>query len=128
MGTTNKDKRVEDVEEGEHAEGPVAPLVGRLGEGANETSDDHDLIGQNGDENGGSRDASGQEEVEQEKRGGDKPVEIAYVEDLASTSSGDVDTVGAGELDLNRDLTEASAHTEVGNGSNQGDGGSDIVE
>lgn len=122
---------VDNVEEGEHAEGPVTPLVGCAGKSTNQTGDDHDLISDDSDENGGPWDTGGQEEVEEQERRGDEPVDVANVEDLASavdTSAVDLGRGGTTELDNNRGLTEVRAHREVGDGGDHGDGSGDVVE
>ena len=128
MRTTNEDERVENIEEREHPEGPVAPLVSRLSEGSHKTGHNHNLICQDSDEDSGGGNSGGQEQVEEQKWRGDKPVNVADVEDLASASSTDHGVAGAWKFNLDGDLTKASSHTEVGYRGDHSNAGGDVVE
>ena len=77
LGVVGKLYSPGDEEEGNAAEGVVSPLVGALDESANEASDDHDLIDQDGVEDGWSWQTAGQEQVEQQKWCGDDPVDVS---------------------------------------------------
>ena len=68
---------VDDVEQRSAAKRKVAPLVAGSDEGACETSDDHDLVNEDSEENGRPGHASGEEQVGEQKRSGDDPVDVA---------------------------------------------------
>lgn len=74
---------VQDVEKGCVAESKVAPLVAGLDEGADETSDDHDPVGEDDEEDGGPGHAGCEEEVKKEQGRRDEPVDVADIEDFA---------------------------------------------
>lgn len=63
----------DDKEEGNHAERPVPPLVAGDDQSTNETSDDHDLVNNNGPEDGRPGQTGGQEQIHQEQWCGDDP-------------------------------------------------------
>lgn len=106
MGASFEDEHVEDVEEGDTAENEVWPLVAGGDESTNETSDDHDLVNEDGVENGGPWHAGGQEQVHEEKGSSDDPVNVSDVEDL---------TVGTGNLLIigTRELNGDGSETQV---------------
>lgn len=56
---------VRDEEERGHAEGPEAPFVPRLGKGADEPAHDHEQVGEEGYQYGGSGDPGSEEQLEQ---------------------------------------------------------------
>jgi hypothetical protein len=121
----------EDV--GNAGNGVPAPLLGStlLTESSEETSQDHDQIGNNGHEDVSTGHASKETEIEEQKRSGQAPVNVACPEDLA------VDLVeGVGDMvvlladdDLLDGDTMSSGHGEVGEGSEDSDhGGDGVVE
>lgn len=120
------DKNPDNVEEGSAAEGKVAPLVRAADESTNETSDNHNLIDQDDEEKSGPRHGGGQQEIHQEERSGDEPVDVADVEDLT------VDTADNGvvahELNIDRGPTKVGGHGEVGDSGDHGNGSGDVVE
>ena len=71
------DKLVNDVEQCSAAESEVAPLVAGPDESASKTSNDHDLVDQDGEENGRPGHASGEKKVGEQKGSGDDPVDVA---------------------------------------------------
>lgn len=119
---------VGDEEESEHAKHPVAPLVGGAGERAHEARDDHDLVGQNGDQDRGPGDAGGQEEIREEQRRCDEPVDVPHVEDLTGARGADRRTAPADELDCNRRLAQVGTHGPVGYTGDGRDARGDVVE
>lgn len=73
-------EHVEDVEEGDAAEGEVAPLVAGADEGASEAGDDHDFVDEDDEEDRGPGHAGGEEQVGEKERGGDDPVDVSKLE------------------------------------------------
>lgn len=126
VAATVDNKLVDDKEEGEHAKDPVTPLVRSLGESTNETSHNHDLIGQNGNENGGPWDAGGEEKIREQQWCSDEPVNVPNVEDLTSASA--AHNTAANELSLDGHLAQIRSHGPVGNAGNGRDSSSDVVE
>lgn len=116
----------DDEQKSDAAEGEVSPLVARTDESANETRDDHDLVNEDNVQDGRPRHASGEEQVQEQERSGDEPVNVAHVEDLT------VETANhrVAALPLNHDAgpAEVRSHGEVGDGSDHGDSGGDVVE
>lgn len=82
--------------------GVVSPLL-TLGatEGGEETSENHDKIGNNGDSDVGTVQASEEGKIEEEKWCGDGPVDVTTPEDLAENIIGDIWSVLVLVLDLN---------------------------
>ncbi|KAI3487065.1 hypothetical protein L1887_49101 [Cichorium endivia] len=119
----------EDVEHGDAAHGVVAPLVGGLDEGADQTGDDHDQVEEDGDEDGGEGEAGDEEDLEEEERGGDGPVDVASVPDGAGRA-GAVNLSGAivGKLNGNGGSAEVGGHGKVGDRSGGQDGSREVVE
>ena len=70
-------KLVDDVEQRGAAEGEIAPLVAGSDESAGKTSDDHDLVDEDSEENGRPGHAGGEKQVGEQKRSGDDPVDVA---------------------------------------------------
>lgn len=126
VGTTLEDHRVGDEQERDAAEGEETPLVTRFDERADETSDDHDLVHQDHVHDGWARHAAGEEQVSEQQRCCDEPIDVADVEDLAHEAR-DL-RVGASEFDLDGGPAEVGAHTEVGDRCDEGDGSSQVVE
>ena len=121
-------QHIDDVKEGGITEGEISPLVGSAGQSANKTGYDHDLVDEDSDENRGPREAGGQEEVKEQQRRSDNPVDVADVEYLAGTGGADVGVTRADKLGGNGRLTEVGSHREVCNGGNERDRGRDVVE
>lgn len=120
------DEHVEDVEESDAAKGEVSPLVGGRGECSDETGDDHDLVDENYEEGGGPWHPRGEEQVHEKQRGSDDPVDVSDVVDLTEVAA----NLGVAALELDGDggPTQVGGHGEVGNGSDHGDAGGDVVE
>jgi hypothetical protein len=113
--------------------GVPAPLLGGLlrAERGEETSKNHDDVGNNGDQDVGTGKTSEQRKVEEQKRGGDGPVDVTGPVDLA------VDVVlGGGNVLVVLLLggvvvadTVAAGHGEVGqSGKGDNEGGQDVVQ
>lgn len=127
------DELPDNNEVGNTGNGVPAPLLGGLlrAERGEETSENHDDVGNNGDQDVGTGKTSEQSKVEEEKRGGDGPVNVTGPVDLA------VDVVlGGGNVLVVLLLggvvvadTVAAGHGEVresGEGDNEG--GQDVVQ
>ena len=119
-------EHVRDVEEGGAAESVVAPLVASVDEGADETSHDHDLVNEDGEEDGRPGHGGSEKQVHEQQWGGDRPIDVANVEDLTVIAAHD--RVVAEELDLDRDEAKVAGHCEVSDGGNHGNSGRDVVE
>lgn len=118
---------------GNAGNGVPAPLLGGLlrAERGEETSENHDDVGNNGDQDVGTGKTSEQRKVEEQKRGGDGPVDVTGPVDLA------VDVVlGGGNVLVVLLLsgvvvadTVAAGHGEVGqSGEGDNEGGQDVVQ
>lgn len=71
-------KLVDNDEEGKAGPGVPAPLAAIIGtESSKETSEDHDEVGNNGDEDVGSRETSHESKIREQKRCGDTPVDVS---------------------------------------------------
>jgi len=121
------DKDPNNVEESSATEGEVTPLVGATDKSTNETSDNHDFIDENDEEDSGPGKSGGQHQVKKKERGGDEPIDVADVEDL-TVDTANLSHVGSAELNIDRGPAEVGSHREVGNSSDHGDGSSDVVE
>ena len=119
-------EHVEDVEEGGTSKDKVAPLVAAVDKGADQSSHDHDLVDENGPQNSRPGHAGGQEQVEEQQRSGDEPVNVADIEDVAVGATDD--RVVAGKFNGDGSPSEVGAHGEVGDRGNHGDAGGDVVE
>lgn len=126
VAATVDNELVDDKEEGEHAKDPVTPLVRSLGKGTNETSHDHDLIGQDGDKNGGPWDTGGKEKIREQQWCSDEPVNVPNVKDLASASA--ADDTAADEFSLDGHLAQIRSHGPISNAGNGRDSSGDVVE
>lgn len=115
---------VEDVEQSQHANEEVTPLVRAANKRTDQTSDDHHLVDENDEKNGWPGHASGEQQVHEQQRCSNDPVNVANVEDLARKTIGRV----AWELDIDRHPTETRAHCKVGNGRDHCDCTGDVVE
>lgn len=123
-----KDDGPDDVEEGSAGEGKVSPLVAGLQESTDETADDHDLVREDGDKDGGPGQTGRQEQVHQQQRGGDEPVHVPDPEDLAGDDAVVLGVAGPLELDADGDLAEVGAHAEVGDGGDHEEARAHVVE
>jgi hypothetical protein len=128
-----EDELPDNDEVGNAGNGVPAPLLGGLlrAERGEETSEDHDDVGNNGDQDVGTGKTSEQRKVEEEERGGDGPVDVASPVDLA------VDVVlGVGDVLVVLNLgglvvadTVAAGHGEVGkSGEGDDEGGQDVIQ
>lgn len=127
------DELPDNNEVGNAGNGVPAPLLGGLlrAEGGKETGEDHDDVGNNGNQDVGTGKTSEQRKVEEQERGGDGPVDVASPVDLA------VDVVlGGGNvlvvlllLGVVPANAVAAGHCEVGQGGEGHDeGGEDVIE
>lgn len=89
-------KVVQDVEQRQHGKGKVTPLVRALDQCADKTSDDHDFVNEDDEENGRDRRAGSKKKVQKKQGSSDDPVDVSNVEDLSS--------LGTTELDFDWDL------------------------
>ena len=117
---------IRNEKEGNTTKGVETPLIRSLDESTNESSGNHDLVHEDGVENGRRWQAAGQEEIQQQEGRGQEPVNVSDIEDLSHVAV----HFGAGAFELNLDSgpSKVGAHTEVGDGRNQRDASSDIVE
>lgn len=119
----------DDEDVGNAGNGVPAPFLGSTlrAESSEETGQDHDQVGNDGQEDVGTRHASQKTEVKEQERSGDGPVDVTSVEDLAVDGLigvwNMVVLVADGDL-VKRD-TVSSGHGEVGEGSSDGDDGRD---
>jgi hypothetical protein len=127
MTATLPDEDPDDVEESKAAEGEVTPLVGATDEGTDETSDNHDLIDENDEEDGRPGQSGGQHQVEKKERGSDEPIDVADIEDL-TVDTANLSHVGSLELNIDGGPAEVGSHGEVGDSSDHGNGSSNVVE
>jgi len=119
-------KVVDDVEERSTAKGKVCPLVAVADEGTNKSSDDHDLINANDEKYSRPGHARGQQQIEQQERSCDEPVNVSSIEDgaVGSTNFG----VASEELDSDGGESQVGTHGEVCNGGNKDYTSSQVVE
>jgi hypothetical protein len=133
VGTTVKTKVPEDEEEGNARDGVPAPLLGSLlsTESSEQTSQDHDDVGDDHHDHVSTGHASKETEIEEQERGGDGPVDVTGPVDLAvggGEGVGNVVVLLALDNLLEGD-TGARGHGEVREGGGESDdGGDDMVE
>merc|ERR1719201_1025018 len=108
------EERMEDGHEHAHAEEPEEPLLTALDEGTDEAGDDHEEIHTKEPHGGVIGGTSETDDVEELERGGEGPVDVTSVEELAAVETTVVDAVAGG-------------HGEVGKGGNGSDAESDDV-
>ena len=129
--TSMDGKLVDDDEERETTHGVVCPFHTLVrSKGSKHTGQDHDDIGHDGDENVGTTQAGEEAKIQEQKRGGDAPV------DVSGPVNGTLDgLVGVGYMlvgFLDHDLDGADAvtgcHGEVRDGGESGDEGRQDVE
>jgi hypothetical protein len=127
------DELPDNDEVGNAGNGVPAPLLGGLlrAERGEETSENHDDVGNNGNQNVGTGKTSEQRKIEEQERGGNGPVDVTGPVDLA------VDVVlGRGNVLVVLLLggvvvadTVAAGHGEVGqSGEGDNEGGQDVVQ
>lgn len=128
-----EDELPDDDEVGNAGNGVPAPLLGGLlrAERGKEAGEDHDDVGDDGDQDVGTGETSEQRKVEEEQRGGDGPVDVAGPVDLA------VDVVLGGRdvlvvlllLGVVVANAVAAGHGEVGqSGEGDNEGGQDVIQ
>ena len=128
-----EDELPDNDEVGNAGNGVPAPLLGGLlrAERGEEASEDHDDVGNNGNQDVGTGKTSEQRKVEKKERGGDSPVNVAGPVDLA------VDVVLGGRDVLVVLLlggvvvadTVTAGHGEVGeSGEGDNEGGQDVIQ
>lgn len=127
VATSVNDEFVDDEEQRGGAKGPVAPFVRGARKGADQPRDDHDLVGEDRDQERGPWHAGGEEQVREQQRRGDEPVNVAHVKDLAGPRGPD-DVAGADELGLDGHLAQVGAHRPVGYAGDGRDARGDVVE
>jgi hypothetical protein len=125
--TALPDEDPDDVEESKAAEGEVTPLVGATDESANETSNNHNFIDENDEEDSGPGKGGSQHQVEKKERGSDEPIDVADVEDL-TVDAANLGHIGSLELDIDRGPAKVGSHREVGDSGDHSDGSSHVVE
>lgn len=129
--TSTDSKDIHDEEVGNTSHSVPAPGDTLLSsEGCEESSEHHDDICHDRDQDVGSGEAGEEAEVEEQEGCGQRPVDVAGPEDLAEDVLDGVGNVLVGFLD--DDVCEAAAftgcHGEVGEGGEGGDQGGDNVE
>lgn len=129
MTTGDGYEDVHNVEESETAKDEITPLVGSGDKSTDKTSDDHDLVNEKSDQDGGPWETGCQEQIEEKQWCCDEPVDVSNIEDLTGATAKTADLgVVANKLDQDGSLTKSGAHREVGNTCYQGDTGGDVVE
>lgn len=121
-------KLVGNKEEGGSAEGEVPPFVGRLRQGANQSADNHDLVRENGDQDGGPGKPGGQEKVCEKQWRRYKPVDVPNVEHLSRPGTSNGRAAWPDEFGLDRGLSKIRSHGPIGNAGDSGDSSGDVVE
>jgi hypothetical protein len=131
-GSTAVDNELPDDDQVSSASNGVpAPLLWCVlrAESSEETSQDHDHISDDGNENIGATETSKQSQVEEQERGGQAPIDITSPVDLAVDVLGGVRDVLVGLADDDVVVANAVAagHGEVRHGGKDGDQSSDNV-
>jgi hypothetical protein len=117
---------VDNVQESNAAKDKVWPLVDALDKSTDQTSDNHDFVDKNNPEDGRPWHTSSEQQVHEQQRRGDEPVNVSGIEDGAVSATNN--WVIAVEFDTNRGEAEVRAHGEVSNGSNKDHTRRDVVE
>lgn len=121
---------VDDNQVGSARHGVPSPLRAALGgKGSEEAGQDHDNVGNDGNENVSTGQPSEQAEIQEQERGRDAPVDVACPVYLAVDDSviGEVLVIMV-DLDLILGDTSFNGHGIVRQGSEGGDEGRDDVE
>ena len=95
-----------DVDQGGTPKGKVTPLVRADDQSSDETGDDHDNVKEDQGDNVREGQSGGEDELEQETRGGDDPVDVPDVPDLPGVAN-------VVELDVDGGGTEIRGHRKV---------------
>jgi len=96
-----------DVDKSGASESKVTPLVRADDKTSDETGNDHDKVKEDQGDNVREGESGGEDQLEQEARGGNDPVDVPHVPEL----TGEADIV---ELDVDGGGTEVRSHREVG--------------
>lgn len=133
QGTAVNGEMPDDNEIGNAGNSVPAPLLrGALrAEGSEETGKDHDDIGKDGHQDMGAVKTGEKGEIEQKKRSGQTPIDVAGPVDLAVNVLSSVWNVAVLLSDDNVVVTDtvSAGHGEVGQGGeDDNQGGDDVVE
>ena len=99
--------------------------------GGEQTGEDHDDIGDDGNEDIRPAQTGEEGQIEQQERGGDGPVDVADPEDLSVDmldGVGRAFLLGVAEGDVSKRGAVARGHSEVGQGGKRGDERGDDME
>lgn len=124
-------KLVDDDKVGNARHGIVSPLLSTLvTESSEESGQDHDEIGNDGDKDVGTAQSSKERKIEEQERGGDAPVHVTSPVYRSVDVLGGVGSVLVGFLEDDVVVADAvtGSHGEVGDGREGGDEGSQDVE
>src|SRR5690242_5208285 len=104
----------------------IGPLVPANDERTDKTSDDHDLVDEDGPENRGPWHASSEQQVQKQEWCRDEPINVSNIKDLTvgTTDNG----VVARELDLDGCEAQVRSHGEVSNACYEDNGRRNVVE
>jgi len=108
------------------AKSEVTPFVGRANKSSNKTTDNHDFVNEHDPQNSRCGETSSEQQVEQQQRRRDEPINVTNIEDL-TVQACDLG-VAADELDGSWCPANVGGHAEVGDGGDHGDTGGDVVE
>lgn len=117
---------IQNIKESNHAKGEVAPLVRRLDKCANQAYDDHDEVDRDDRENGRPRHSSREQQVQQEQRRCDHPVNVASIENRPVLTADS--RAAALELDFDWRKAQIGTHREVRQARHHTDSACDVVE
>lgn len=117
---------IEKIHVNELTECEVCPLVPAHNQGTNKASNDHDLIDKKCPEDCWPRHASSEEEVQEQQRSRNEPINVADIEDLTVLATDN--RITAWVFDLDRCEPEVGSHGEVSNAGYEDDSRSDVVE
>ena len=110
----------------EHPKCKVTPLVRRAYKGANKSANNHDLVNEHNPQNSRCWETGGEQQIEEEQRRCDEPVDVTNVEDLSVQASNL--GIRADELDSRGCPADVGCHAEVGDRGDHGDTGGNVVE
>jgi len=109
----------------------VSPFLATSGtKSSEEAKEHHDEVSYNSNEDGRSIETSKESQIEEQERGGERPVDVTGPEDLTVDVLNGVGDVLVGFLDddVGEGVSVTRGHSEVGNGGKDGDEGCDNVE